>query len=99
MKKSQSRRTHRGKVASLLLRVVLVIFALCATITLYLVHDETMRERRNAPQREVEVHELLQVREGGVFPPRVQDQPCLRTSDGEIVHWEASLGELAEFCR
>lgn len=99
MKKSQSRRTHRGKVASLLLRVVLVIFALCATITLYLVHDETMRECRNAPQREVEVHELLQVREGGVFPPRVQDQPCLRTSDGEIVHWEASLGELAEFCR
>lgn len=99
MKKSQSRKTHRGKVASLLLRVVFVIFALCATITIFLVHDETMRERRNAPQREVEVRELLQAREGGVLPPRVQDRPCLRTSDGEIVHWEASLGQLAEFCR
>lgn len=99
MKKAQSRKTHRGNVASVVLRIVFVIFTFGATITVYLVHDGTMRERRDATVREVEVHELLQTREGGVLPSRVQDRPYLRTGDGEIVHWEASLGQLAEFCR
>ena len=59
MKKAQSRKTHRGNVASVVLRIVFVIFTFGATITVYLVHDGTMRERRDATVREVEVHELL----------------------------------------
>lgn len=99
MGKSSSRKKHRGKVASVIRRVVFVVFIFLVTLTVYLVYDGTMRELRNASRREVEVCELLQKREGGAVPARVDDRPYLQTRDGEIVHWEASLDQLAEFCR
>ena len=89
---------RKGRAGSWTARVLLAAATLVMTAVACLVMDGRMRTLPNLPQREVEIVELLRTREGGPIPPRADDKPLLRTREGTLVRWKASLAELGDRC-